>query len=213
MQQSDSRNNKRSYDNFNQCWNNATKKDLSTQQYKPNYEPWNPEQATIWNAKSDEDLESYYINTKNTLARLKKQQPKYRMLIRKKKAWRDGLAGLLTQRDPDYFKAKLNKSSTSECEPKIEQKSTHFEPSMSTEEIELNRMREQKRNYLLKSGQNFPLKKRVLDYQQKTTTKIGSPETPLRGNQFRVSTEEEEADIKGAEIEEEEWEEKAPSGP
>jgi hypothetical protein len=121
----------------------------------------------------------------------------------------------LTLRDPDYFKAKLNKSSTSECEPKIEQKSTHFEPLMSTEEIELNRLREQKRAYLLKSGKNFPLKKRVLDYQQKTTSKIGSPEMHLHGNQFRVSTEEEEAeaDIKGAEIEEEEWEEKAPSGP
>lgn len=60
-----------------------------------NYADWGDTARTEWENRPIEEVESYYINLKNYIAKLKKDENKPHALIHKKKLWRNGLKEIL----------------------------------------------------------------------------------------------------------------------
>lgn len=104
------------YDDFQRMW--GADKDAP----KPkNYAEWNDVSRAEWQQRPIEEVESYYINLKNYIARLKKEHPKPYALLHKKKQWRNGLFEILKQhpvigkhyrKEPVAKKQKLSSVST-----------------------------------------------------------------------------------------------------
>lgn len=84
------------YEEFQHHWN--LNKSPSTEREK-NYSEWSTDEELVWSKKPIEEVESYYINLKNYIVRLKQEPEKPYALIHKKKQWRDGLLRIL-QRNP-----------------------------------------------------------------------------------------------------------------
>jgi hypothetical protein len=73
--------------------------------YIPNMAEWDKHQEIIWSKKPITEVESYYLNTKNKIALMKHSaRGKPHALIAKKKAWRNGLRGILSSQCPAYSK-------------------------------------------------------------------------------------------------------------
>lgn len=80
------------YNDFQKLWGSD-----NTAPKPKNYAEWNDTARTEWEQRSIEEVESYYINLKNYIARLKKDRPKPYALLHKKKQWRNGLHAILMQ--------------------------------------------------------------------------------------------------------------------
>lgn len=66
---------------------------------------WDIDAEILWRSKPIEEVEAYYLNTKNCIARMKKStRGKPRVLIEKKRKWRDGLYKILQAKSKAYSK-------------------------------------------------------------------------------------------------------------
>ncbi len=102
-----------------------------------NYDDWCSAAKAQWQAKPIEEAESYYINLKGFVSKLKhnpRNGVKPRALIHKKKMWRNGLHAILCN-DPTvgkhYRKAELPKTLPNSKPP----------PSKTPEQMELEKQR------------------------------------------------------------------------
>lgn len=89
------------YERFTQLYNTAPP-NAKPRQYEPNKNAWGAEQELIWKDKDDVELERYYFNLCTYIARKKKESPKPTVLIANRKAWREGIASILSRRNPKF---------------------------------------------------------------------------------------------------------------
>jgi hypothetical protein len=89
-----------------------------------NYNDWDETEEKRWREKGSVDVESYWINTKNYIAKLESSMIPPRALIAKLKTRKRGLKAILKDLEPDIYVKASPKSSNSETMQQTKSPST-----------------------------------------------------------------------------------------